>query len=249
MRLFRGLARLKMRLIGFQSGSAILNAVIGIAAISALSLAYANVYASVRQAQAKNDFLNTVSQIQLTIANTVNDANSWKATVGDGSHNSSMTCIASRNCTSAVAATSFVLWPASESTYASLSTAIYDGTSASRGFTLAAKPCSTFSLSGSADCPIHVTMKWSTTGCTPAPCDAPITVSINILYRPAGSSVFGQIDETRYTLSFLQASNTSIDPCAGSPPSTEVSLCATPPYSGDSLVCTGTGYRCGQVYK
>ena len=230
------------------AGSTILTAVIAIAIVSALSVLYANVYASIRQAQTKNDLLNSISQIQLTIANTANDANSWAATLGDSSHNSTMNCIALQNCTTAVGPTEFILWPASESSYTTLTNAVYNGTSASQGFTRTGQPCTTFSLSGNADCPLHVNMTWSTPSCVPGSCQ--ITITADILYRPGpGVSGAALINESRFTLSFIQASNTSNDPCASPAPPAEVSTCLTPPYPADHLICTGTGYVCGQVYR
>ena len=243
--------RLKQTLVpvhGNQSGSTLLIVAVGIAIVTAVAMAYANMYASVRKVQAKVDFLNAVAQIQLTLANTANDANSWARTTSDSTNNSSMNCIQNQNCTVAVNATGFVLWPAGTTSFTNLSDAVYDGTNASSGYTLTGQPCTTFSTSGNRQCPIHVNLTWATPGCGPAPCQAPITVAAEILFRPGAGSAVGDINESHTTLSFTQNSSTSGDPCATPVPPSEVATCASPNYSNDTLICTSTGFRCGQVY-
>ena len=231
-----------------QSGSTILMAVVGIAMVSMVSLAYIDIYSSTRQIQGKVNFFNTISQIQLNITNTVNDANSFAATLADSAHNSNMSCISNRNCTTAISSTGFVLWPAGTTNYSYLAQSLYDGTSPSAGYTLSGQTCSTFSMSGNSSCPIHVNLAWSTPGCAPAPCSAAVIMTANILYRPGTDSQFGSIDESQLALSFVQKSTSLAIPCSGAPPAPDAALCSSPPYPEYRLLCTATGFKCGQVY-
>jgi hypothetical protein len=232
-----------------QMGSSILITLVAIGVISVLALAYVDLQISIKKAQARVDSLNTISQIQLNIANTMNDANSWGATIADSSHNSSMACLANQNCTAPVSSTNFVVWPAGVTNYSDLSAAVYNGISPTQGFRLNGQPCTTFSMSGNDSCPLHVDLKWSTTGCGPAPCSAPVSITANILYKPVTPGAIGLLNESLLTLTFHQRSSlTASDPCSGPAPTSEAAFCASPPYSNYRLICTSTGFRCGQVY-
>jgi hypothetical protein len=225
-------------------------AIVGISVISVLSFAYAGVYAATQKLQSKVDFLNTIAQIQLNIANTVNDSNSWQVTLSDSNHNSAMNCIATKTCTAAMEPTGFVLWPAQTTNYSdsNLAEAIYNGINPSAGYTLSGQPCSRFSASGNGSCPIHVNLKWSTPGCTPAPCSPSVEITADILFRPGANSTLGSINESHLALNFRQKSVETAIPCSGIPPAKEVALCQHPPYPGYKMYCTATGFRCGRVY-
>lgn len=239
-------------------------AVIGIAVIATVSALFADIYATARTEQNKVDLLNTIAQIQLTIVNTVNDSNSWNTTISDTHRNSSMGCISAQNC-GVVNPTPFVLWPAggatggSTSSYPSstggytissnTSNAVYDGTNASAGFTLTGKACSTFSSTGSPDCPLHVDLKWSVpTACSPAPCTPVVWITANVTYRPGPHATITNINENLLKLTAIQQLSSTTIPCSGSVPSSELAICQSPPYQGDAIVCTATGFRCGQVF-
>lgn len=231
-----------------QRGSTLIAAISGIAIVSILSIAYADMYSSARKLQQRVDLLNTITQIQMNMTNTANDAKSWAASLNDSRHNPSMSCLAKDQCAAAITPTAFVLWPASVTNYEHVSNAVYDGTNASAGFTLNGQPCSTFSTSGNKDCPLHVNLKWSTPGCTPTPCQPVVTVTADILFRPGTKSSFSSVNENDLKLSFVQTSVGSPFPCSGAIPADEATLCASPPYPEDRLYCTPNGFRCGRVF-
>lgn len=223
-------------------------AAIGIAVISVLSLVYANLYSSVRQVQSKVDLLNTVAAIQLNLTNTANDARSWTATLNDTEHNASMACLRSQTCTTARSG-ALVLWSAETSNYKDLSKATYDGTNSAAGFTLSGRRCSEFTPDGNRACPLHVDLTWSTPGCSPAPCTPPVTITASIQYRPGRSfSPTLSLNEKQLKLSFVQKANASNIPCSGTVAEDEAILCTNPPVASYRLICTSTGFRCGQVY-
>lgn len=229
-----------------ESGSTIVLALIGISCVAILELALAQIEASANRTQAKLNLLNVVSEIQLRIWNTVNDSNSWAVTTSDLAHNAAMGCLLSGPCP-AVASTNFVLWPAGTSSYAKLASATYDGTNSSAGFTLAGVPCSSFKKTGSPDCPLHVDLKFSASACATGPC--PVWIDADIWYRPGTtSSGNGTINEANLKLGFPQTSTHYQVSCSGPIPSAEAAACAPPPYTDDSIVCTGSGWRCGRVY-
>lgn len=231
-----------------ERGSVTALILISIAVIMVLVIAYADAYRSVRRSRAHVNFLNAVAQIQLNIRNTVNDPGSWTTTANDATNNPTMACLSSRTCALPQPPQDFVLWPAGVPSYGTLTLATYDGTNPAAGFDLDGKSCTGFSGSGSATCPIHVILKWSTPGCTPTPCDAPVTVQADVQYRPSGLAAFGTINEALLTLTFDQKLTGVSSSCTGQPPPAEVSTCASPPYSHDQLICTSTGWRCGTVY-
>ena len=231
-----------------QRGAVTALVLIAMAVVLCLALAYANAYREVRKARSHVNFLNAVAQIQLNIRNNVNDPGSWATTIADTANNPSMACISAQSCTTPTAPTNFILWPVGVPSYTNKSLAIFDATDATAGFDLDGNSCNTFTTTGNVNCPIGITMKWSTTGCTPAPCQPPITVQADVMYRPTTFDSFGQQNEALLTLTFQQSLVGAATSCSGAPPPAELALCTPPPYPHDKLVCTAGGWRCGTVY-
>jgi len=241
-----------------ESGSVLVIVLTVTAIIAVLAVAYAESLVSAQQTRAKLAFLNLTAELQTRIRNTANDANSWTVTISDLTNNSSMACISTDSCTSPVGPTPFVLWPAGVTASHQKMLAVYDSTNPASGFTLSGKSCSSFNENGSSDCPVHVNMTWSTVGCSPAPCKAPILISADVLYRPlsvktasganSGVEALGAVNEKNLSIEFYQSSVNPSVACSGNIPPNEAALCANPPDPNDKIVCTANGFRCGQVF-
>jgi len=223
-------------------------AIIGIATVSVLALAYANSYASIRKVRASLNTLNLFSQIQLNLRNTIDDHDAWQATIADPA-NASMSCILSRSCTSDVPPTAFTLWAPGVTNYSDRAKAVYDGQNASAGFALDGNRCFTFSASGTSACPVHVELTWQAQACSPAPCDAKISIQSKILYRPdpTTSSVL-KVNESKLAILYDRKEAGSSTNCLNPASPNEALICASPPYPDDQLVCTSSGLKCGRVY-
>jgi type II secretory pathway pseudopilin PulG len=229
-----------------QAGSAMMMALIAIGIVAILSFTLARSFVPQTQAQTKINFLNVASQIQLQIRNASNDPQSFAATVTDTTNNPGMDCLPTNTCPPQTARTPFVLWPAGTTNFTDKAAAIYDGTNPSAGFTLDGAKCTTFSMNGNANCPLHLNLKWTTCGtaCTPA-----VTITADVIYRPGTSSTSFTVNDANYSLQFVQAMIGSSDPCAAAPSASEVAICQPPPYPQDKLFCLPSGWQCGQVYN
>ncbi len=223
-------------------------ALIGLLIVSIFVSYFASAYSDVHRQQARSTFLNIVSQTQINITNTVNNTASWQATISDTLHNQGMACLATQSCPNS-SGNSFVLWPAGTTNYTDLSAAVYDGTNPSAGFSLLdGTPCSTFSLTGHSECPIHIDLTWAT--CGASPCTPAVTVTGTFYFRPGGSSQIFNINENNYLLQFVQVLTGATLYCSGQPSASVVAACTNPqaPYQNDKIYCLPTGWTCGEIF-
>jgi hypothetical protein len=222
-------------------------ALVGLFLVSFFVSYFASAYNDVRRMQSRSTFLNIVSQTQINIVNTVNNAASWQATISDTVHNQGMACLANQSCPQAMNNINFVLWPAGTTDYSDLSMAVYDGTNPSNGFSMVdGTPCSTFSTTGSSSCPIHINLSWST--CGASPCTPAVTVTAEFLFRPGVNSPIFAVNEQNYLLQFAQVLTGSTQYCSGLPSASVVAQCKNPPYPNDKIYCLPSGWACGQIY-
>lgn len=238
----------KLTFFGNQKGSTIIIALIAMAVFSGFILSVAQMQKTNKQMQKKIDTSNIISQIQTNIINTINDKNSWTNTLRDSANNGSMNCITSRNC-GPVTETTFVLWSSNSTTYTNTEFAVNNSNSATAGYTFSGKVCNTFTQSGNSDCPIKINMTWSTIGCSPAPCDSEVMIRLGVLLKPSGDLNYLRIRDDSFDVVFKQTSiNTSL-PCSGMPDMVEIAKCTNPVFADYKLICTRSGYKCGQIYR